>query len=381
MIDFGVNAAVLGNLSAFYFYAYASLQLPIGVMVDYWGPRRTLVGAALLCGIGSFLFANSDTITGAYVGRFLIGAGAGFTWVGTLTLASQWLPKSRFALVSGMTLMLGMIGAVLGQAPLASAVATFGWRNTLGGAALVAFIISVLIWNILVDKKTIVRPDAKTKITILFDSLKLTIKNPQSWYSAIYGGCMTATMLAFAGLWGVPYLMQVYGIDRIEAAASASLMLIGWGIGAPVAGWISDYLGKRKLPMLVCAFVVLIIFSISIYFSAIPLGINRILLFIYGLFGGGMVVCFAVAREQNRPESSGGTLGFVNTIVMASGAIFQPLIGWLLDFNWEGNVLNGNRVYSLAAYRVAFLCLIASGVIAVVMTFFINETKKPSAEL
>ena len=178
MIDFGVNAAVLGNLSAFYFYAYASLQLPIGIMVDYWGPRRTLVGAALLCGIGSFLFANSDTITGAYFGRFLIGAGAGFTWVGTLTLASQWLPKSRFALVSGMTLMLGMIGAVLGQAPLASAVATFGWRNTLGGAALVAFIISVLIWNILVDKKTIVRPDAKTKITILFDSLKLTIKNP-----------------------------------------------------------------------------------------------------------------------------------------------------------------------------------------------------------
>ena len=95
---------------------------------------------------------------------------------------------------------------------------------------------------------------------------------------------MTATMLAFAGLWGVPYLMQVYGIDRIEAAASASLMLIGLGIGAPVAGWISDYLGKRKLPMLVCAFVVLIIFSISIYFSGIPLGINRILLFFLWAF-------------------------------------------------------------------------------------------------
>ena len=148
MSEFSVSAAVLGNLSAFYFYAYASLQLPIGIRIDHWGAKRMLVGAALLCGAGSLLFAKADSLTMAYAGRLLIGAGAGFTWVGTLKLTAQWLPPKRFAMVSGMTLMLGMIGAVAGQAPLAAAVAVFGWRDTLSVAAFVAIALAALIWLI-----------------------------------------------------------------------------------------------------------------------------------------------------------------------------------------------------------------------------------------
>jgi predicted MFS family arabinose efflux permease len=374
MTDFAVNAAVLGNLSAFYFYGYASLQLPIGVMVDHWGARRMLVGAALLCGIGSLIFAKADSLTMAYVGRLLIGAGAGFTWVGTLKLASQWLPPKRFALVTGMTLMSGMIGAVAGQAPLAAAVAAFGWRGTLSAAAFFAFGIAVLIWLIVRDKPSSVQKEARTQTAGLLHGLKLTMKNPQSWYAAVYGGTMTAGILAFAGLWGVPYLMQVYGLERLAAAASTSLMLIGWGIGAPLAGWVSDHLGTRRLPMLISALSVLIILSIYIYVPDLPLEVTRTLLFLHGIFNGGMTVCFAAAREHNRPETAGATLGFVNTMVMASGAIFQPLIGWLLDANWDGVINAGNRVYSPEAYKMAFLSLVACSVVAVVMAALLRES-------
>lgn len=375
MVTFSVSAAALGNLSAFYFYAYASLQLPIGVMVDRWGARRMLVGAALLCGLGSLLFARADSLTMAYVGRLMIGAGAGFTWVGTLKLTSQWLPPKRFAMVSGMTLMLGMIGAIAGQAPLAAAVATFGWRDTLGAAALIAFALAVLIWFIVRDKAPDhASPEMGSETLGLLQGLKETLKNRQTWYAAIYGGTMTASILAFAGLWGVPYMMQAYGLERTAAAASTSLMLVGWGIGAPLTGWISDHIRSRRLPMLVCSVVVLIVFLILVYSPDLSLGAARTLLFLHGFFNGGMVICFAISREHNRPRQGGVTLGFVNMMVMASGAFFQPFIGWLLDVNWDGTTLEGVRVYSTQAYEMALLSLVACGVIAIVMALLVRET-------
>lgn len=379
MAEFRVSAAVLGNLSAFYFYAYASLQLPIGVLVDRWGARYMLVGAAVLCGAGSLLFAMADSLSTAYVGRLLIGAGAGFTWVGTLKLTAQWLPPKRFAMVSGMTLMLGMIGAVAGQAPLASAVSAFGWRDTLSTAALVAFALAGLIWLIVRDRTDdtmgqTAPSDMGAQAAGLLHGLKMALRNRQSWYAAIYGGAMTAPVLAFAGLWGVPYLMQVYGLERTAAAGSTSLMLIGWGIGAPLTGWVSDHIGLRRLPMLASSVIVLILFSVLIYTPDLPLGAARTLLFLHGFFNGGMVICFAISREHNKPQHGGVTLGFVNTMVMSSGAFFQPFIGWLLDINWDGGVQGGGRIYSMQAYEIALFSIVVSGIIAIVMALLMRET-------
>ena len=118
MRDVGVGAAVLGNLSAFYFYAYASLQIPVGMAVDRWGPRRVLTAAAAFCALGSLCFALSDTLGFLYLGRLMIGVGAAFGFVGALTLAGRWFAPQLFALVSGLTMMFGMSGGILGQAPL-----------------------------------------------------------------------------------------------------------------------------------------------------------------------------------------------------------------------------------------------------------------------
>ena len=122
MRDFAVGGAVMGTLSAFYFYAYAGLQVPIGVMIDRFGPKRMLIAAGVLCAAGSVSFALAPGIGPAYVGRALIGAGAGCTWVSALKLAGNWFPAARFGMLTGMTLAFGMAGAVGGQAPLALAV-------------------------------------------------------------------------------------------------------------------------------------------------------------------------------------------------------------------------------------------------------------------
>ena len=380
MVEFGVSAAVLGNLSAFYFYAYAGLQLPIGVMFDHWGARRMLALAALLCGSGSLLFSMADTMTGAYAGRLLIGAGAGFSWVGALQLAARWLPPNRFALVTGLTLMLGMAGAIGGQAPLAAMVEIAGWRGTMLWAAGFALLLAALIWLIVRDKP--VENDApvpsvddmEEEAKTLLHGLRSTISNRQSWFVAVYGGALTATMLSFAGLWGVPYLMQAYDISRPAAAASTSLLLVGWGIGAPLAGWLSDRMKRRKPLMVLGSLVALATFTAIIYTPSLSLGSVRVLLLINGFFSGSMVLSFAVAREYNHPESAGATLGFVNTFVMAAGAIFQPLIGWLLDLNWDGTIEAGARIYSASTYRMAFLTIVASGTASLLMGVLMKET-------
>ena len=135
MRDFAIGAAVLGNLSAFYFYAYAGLQIPLGALLDRW-PEKVLAAGMVVCAAGCLLFGVADDVTLAYAGRFLIGAGAASAWIGTVKLISMWFPSNRFARLNGLTAMLGMAGAVGAQAPLALVVEAAGWRGTMTAGAL-----------------------------------------------------------------------------------------------------------------------------------------------------------------------------------------------------------------------------------------------------
>lgn len=373
MRDFSVSAAVLGNLSAIYFYAYASIQLPVGLIIDRFGPRASLTLAALLCGCGSLIFGLADTLPMAYAGRLLIGAGAGFTWVGALKIISLWFPARRFALMSGLTLMLGMIGAVAGQAPLAALVGAHGWRDVLLAAALFVGVLAAAIWFIIPARHG-AEPAPKRGRNIL-SGFGDVLKTPQTWIVSLFGAMITAPMLAFAGLWAVPFLMLRYAIERPVAAFSVSFVFIGWGIGAPLLGWLSDHMERRKPVMIFAALTALISMSAIIYWPDLPLWAISLLCLINGFGSGGMVLCFATGRENNRPESAGAVLGFVNMAVMSTGAIFQPLIGWLLDRNWDGAMAAGAPVYGIAAYEAALLTMPLCGAIALVAATLVTETR------
>lgn len=376
MRDFNVSAAVLGNLSAFYFYSYASMQIPVGIMADRWGPRRVMCAAGLLCAIGSLLFATADTLTLAYAGRLLIGVGAGFFFVSTLKLASVWFEPNKFALVSGLTMFVGLAGGVGGQAPLAAAVESFGWRGTMMAGAGAALLLSLLIWILVRDHPDQQRGAGhqKTSIHEVLAGLSGAVKNRQTWLLAALGGTMSSSLLAFGALWCVPYLMQVYDLSRPSAAGSASLLLIGWGVSAPLIGWISDRISRRKFPLVVSALISVTSISILIYGPPMPLLIANILLFVNGASSSGMVVCFALARENSSVHTAGGAVAFVNMGVMMAGAVLQPAIGWILDKEWDGAVNGGARVYSEGAFETAFLFLLAAGLASVLISLFIRET-------
>jgi len=374
MRDFDVSGAVLGNLTAFYFYAYAGLQIPVGVMVDRFGPRRMLTAAAVLCAAGSGLFATADSLILAYAGRALIGAGAGVAWIGTLQIAAVRFPARRFALLSGLTLLLGMAGGIGGQTPLAFLIATTGWRPTLLAATGVAALLAVLIW-------LFARADSPGAGTAgggkagAMRGLLSVLASRQSWTCAVYGAGLAVPVLAFAGLWGVPYMMETYGLSRPAAAFTTTLMLVGWAIGAPAAGWISDHLGRRRAPMVVSGLAAAATLAAALYLPGLPLVAVRGLLLVHGVFSGAMVLSFATARENNRRHVGATAVGFVNMAVMAMSAAFQPLIGWLLDLGWDGRLLDGGRVYAPETFRAALLTLLVAGVVACLAAFMTRETR------
>lgn len=345
MRDFMLSAAIVGNLSAIYFYVYASMQIPIGIMLDKFGPARLLTGGALVAGAGCALFAVSDSVTVAYLGRLLIGAGAASSWIGALAVIAQNFPHQRFAVLAGGTQTFGMLGATMGQAPLSLVVESHGWRTAMWSLAAMGVVLGVLIFIILRNR---VSPHARSIGTS--EAIRTAARNPQTWLCALFGMAMVGPLVAFAGLWAVPYLMQVHGMERTDAATLASMMFLAWAAGSPILGGISDHLRKRKIIMVVGGFSATLLLCTLPFLEHAPLAVMAGLILAIGLSSSAYVVGITLARESNPEEISGTVLGLVNTCVIASGAVLQPLIGYVLDQHWTGVTAEGARLYPPEAF-------------------------------
>jgi predicted MFS family arabinose efflux permease len=213
MRDFAVDAATLGNLAAVYFYIYAPMQIPVGVLIDRYGSRRLMTLAAACCALGCFLFATAKVLSLAALGRFFIGFGAAFSAIGCMNIAAVWLPIKRFALLTGLMLTAGMLGGIAGETPLAVLIEHVGWRYSLLLLAVVGMILTVLMYIFIRDKKTSTPTTNTSSSSHLLAGLFQVLKQKQAWLIAVYGGLMFAPTSIFSGLWGVPFLMTAYHLD------------------------------------------------------------------------------------------------------------------------------------------------------------------------
>ncbi len=369
MRDFAVGGAIVGNLSALYFYGYAGMQIPVGLLLDRFGPRRLMTVAAGVVAVACLLFAWSDGLVGASVARFLIGAGCAFSLVGAMAVAGQWFPRERFALLAGLAMMFGMAGGVFGQAPLRVAVDATDWRTTMATVGVVGFGLMLAAWLFVRDRRR-----GSGGVGAVFEGLRRVAANRETWLNAVAGLGSTGPLLAFAGLWGVPYLQAVHDIDRVTAGTVTSVTFIGWGIGAPLIGWFSDRIGKRRSPLIAGMILSALSLVAILYLPGIPLWGVAILCFGIGFGGSAQIVCFALVREHNLPQYSGTAIGMVNALVTGAGALFQPMIGWLLDLSWDGLMVDGARVYAIGAYNLAFGVLVAGCIVGILCAFFVGES-------
>lgn len=370
MREFSVGAAVLGNLSATYLYIYAGLQIPLGLLVDKFGLRGLVAGACAVCGLGCLIFSIADNIYSAYLGRALVGAGAAFSFVGALNMAARWFP-SRFAVLGGWAQMMGSAGGFVGQAPLSLAIASFGWRNSNIGLGLVGLVLACLLLFTVRDPKT----DKREPAFSIWSGLKAVTTSLQTWLATFAASGLTGTLLAFGGLWGVPYLMTARAIEKPESASLISIIFIGWALGAPFFGWFSDRLKNRRILLLFGTGGATITTGALIFSPAMPSILLGVVLALQGAFSSTMILGFAHVKESNPSHFSGVALGLINTFVVGSGAVLQPIVGTLLDQKWLGAFSNGIRIYDLRDYQESLVILPVVCFLSFISAFFVRETR------
>jgi MFS family permease len=375
MSTFHLGAAGFGTLSDFYFYAYTPMQLVVGIFIDRFPIRRTLVIAVLMCTAGSLLISVSDVFWMAALGRVLQGLGSAFAFVSALKLAAMWLPVSHFAFIAGSCAALGFLGAGLGEIVLSHTVKVFGWRHSIMSFTIIGVVLAILFWLFLGAKpKTSVKKSKKQILTLswsdAFIQLLEIIKSRYIWWAGIISFLMFLPTTVFAALWGIPYLEKMHHYTPEKAAVASGLIFIGWAIGSPIQGWLSDLLHRRLRLIWLNSLASCILALCVLYIISLPYWLVCLLFVLMGITSSAQMLTFTMARDAFGIRVIGMAVAFVNTLAMLGGMIFQSGFGLLLDAFWKGGYDKaGEKIYELVTYEKAVLvvpiCFILSAVIAV----------------
>lgn len=372
MAFYGISSTVFGMISALYYTVYSPMQLFVGVFMDRYGPRKLLTLACLLCTLGAFLFGGAKILYWVSIGRFLVGFGSAFAFVGVIKLATIWLPPNRLALVTGCTSALGTLGGIFGNTVLGSVISNMGWQFTVFISGVFGFALTAILWIFIRDKnpnQTFVTE--VNSFTNVMNDLRIIIKNSQIWINGLVSGLIYLPTTVFAELWGKSYLESVYNISHQESGYAISILFIGFAIGAPISGFISDYFKNRKLPIVIGGFGAAILVSILIGVKDLEYVHLLYILFLMGMFYSTHVVSFVLGREICPPNAAGTSIAITNMFVMLIPLIFQPLIGKILDFML---VNSNNYINSSYDYRVALSVIPVGMILGVFLSLLLKET-------
>src|SRR5580658_5389923 len=365
MRDFGIGAASLGDLSAFYFYFYVAMQIPIGALTNSWGPRKLLVCGAVSAALGQCLFGVTSSFALACVGRAIIGGSTAVGWLVVLRLAAHWFPNRRFGMVSGLGLFFGNLGALFAQVPLRIAVEHFGWRATAVGSAGLILAIGIVAWIVVRDDPSqrglqsyaprSLQVQEKTTLKSILQSVGTVFSFRNTWLLMLAQGGMVGPIMTFTGLWGAPFLKARFGLDPRAAATICSIMIVCWAVASPVFGAISDKIGKRKPAYLAGSAICALGWMTLIYANGLPLAAFTVIAALTSFATGCVIIAFAYGRESVPAQHMGAVTATTNIGNMLGNVLLQPGIGLLLDRNWSGAITHGARVYSTSAYQIGFV--------------------------
>jgi sugar phosphate permease len=384
MKEFGLTATSLGILSSMYFYPYAAMQIPSGILSDYLGPRISVGTFFIIAAIGTALFGLAHSFGVIIFGRFLMGVGVAVVWIPCMRILANWFRPNEFSTLTGMMLTWGNVGAILASAPLAFLVGLVGWRASffwLGGfMIIIAFLNFIILRNKPSEKgyPTVSEIDGveyyqQMGVKVSFsENVKKLFKMKNYWLIAIYAFTIYGTVMGFQGLWCIPYLQQTYGLPKQQAANMLMLWPIGMALGCLAAGWVSDRVlkSRRKTSLYGMIIYALTWLPVIIWPGVMPVDAFYPLLFIMGFFCGAYVPNYAHIAE-GQPHSFIATAnGMLNIWYFIGGALFQAVMGLVLDA--YGKV--GDK-FPVEAYQKSFiLCLIALLIGAVAM-YFTTDTK------
>lgn len=376
-VAFDTSAASLGVLAATYFYVYTLMQIPTGILADTLGPRRILALGGLVGGAGSFLFGMAPTLELALVGRTLVGLGVSVTFIAMLKLIAVWFEENRFATMVGICMLVGNLGSVLAGAPLSGVAQATGWRGVFIGVGVVSLVLAALCWLIVRDAPEggEAAPKVRVDRTAVLSGLLSVIRNRHTWPAVLVNTGMSGAFFAFAGLWATPYLIQVHGMARAVATTHLSLWFGGFAIGCLFIGGLSDRLGKRKPVLIIASHLYGAIWLLLLSCIAMPVVVSYLLFALLGVATAGFCLTWACAKEVNPPLLSGMSTSVANMGGFLTGALLQPLVGWVMDLGWKGEMVSGARVYDVETWRHGVLVVTVVAILGAASSWWVKETR------
>jgi sugar phosphate permease len=385
MRAFGTSGAALGSLAAMYFYIYTAMQIPSGILADTLGARTTVAAGNLVAGSGSILFGLADTFWSASLGRGLVGLGVSVVFVGLFKSNSVWFSERNYGMISGLTLLLGNVGAIASAGPLAALLAVASWRLVFVVLGVVTILLAVLTALLVRNSPedlgfpSVREMEGKashgTRSRHWLADLRDVVATRSAWPAFWVDMGMIGSMLAFVGLWAVPFLRDTQGLDRTAASMYTTVALAAFAVGSMLAGWLSDRMGRRK-PVILAGTLLYTLACVGLAFLRWQPGpVGMALFALLGFSAGGFIVTFACAKEVVAPPLAGMAVGLVNTGLFLGAAVIQPLFGAMMDLGWDGRESAGLRIYASSDYHLGFLVMIAASILAVVGATRIRETR------
>jgi len=384
MHSFGIGAKDLGSLSAYYFYAYVLMQIPTGMLIDSLGPRKLLIFCSISSAIGAFLFGATSSFALACVGRAITGGATAAAWLVILKLATHWFPSRRFAMLSGLGLAIGNIGALTAQVPLRLLVEHFTWRTVVIASAVAILLVAVLAW-VLVCNDPSQRGYSSYAPQQIQDQKKNSLRQVGAGFKRIFAfrniwliffaqGGLVGPILSFTGLWGPPFLKARFAVTSTTAAAVCSVMIVCWAVASPIFGALSDKIGRRK-PLYVAGCVAAAVgWAAMFYMPSLSLSVFVALAAITSMASGSVILGFAYGKESVPVQYLGTVSGAINIGNMIGPTLLQPGIGRILERHWTGAMANGARVYGVDAFQIAFLLSAGWTLLSCVLSSITRET-------
>ena len=375
---FHTTGAIMGAALGAYYYIYAPMQLAVGMIYDQLGVRRALIPAVLCVAAGSLICHWADNLTVFTAGRLMQGFGSAFAFVGTMFLAKIWFPVQRLALLSGLTTALGMVGATIGNAGIAKVIHELGWRATWADAGIFGILLAIGLFLLIPrlpswekEKRAREKETYGNGLEILFHRLRVVFLSRQIWITGFVSFALYLPLAIFGALWGDGCVRAMTGCNIDQASMAVSTLYLGWLVGGPLAGHMSDCFHTRRVPLMVSSVLTTIILCLILFLPIRVLWPLCVLIFLMGLTSSVQVICFVVGLEV-APEHAGGTaLAGINMITMLLGGLFQPVAGYILDWSSGGATV---AHYSVMDYRLSMLILPFATLLSVLACVFLKES-------
>ncbi len=370
MHNFSINPNNMGLLGGVFFLSFAVFQIPGGILIDRYGPRKVMTAIIIFAVLGSIIFALSNSFYSLLFGRIFMGLGCSICLMGSLVLINRWADSDQFSKLAGIILAVGGVGGLLATTPLSYFSELYGWRLSFWIAAIITLLVMMLYYFLLEDKAQGLELN-KTNDSLSIRNLLFVFKERNFKFMIPLSLMSYSSLFVILGLWGAPYLRDIHGLDSIERGNILMLMAISWNIGSLVFGGLRSIFGNYKRVVVFGSLGVIFLLIILSIISSIPIIYIYMLFLFLGFFGAFSVALISHYQVLFQKEYMGRALSTANFFNFAGVFFIQWFTGKIIYL--MGGDSSGAPI---EAYRVAFLFVAVLLLISLVIYLFSNEKKK-----